>query len=70
MAKKGSPINIRLRKDIRAEMELAAAADLRSLSGYIEKVLADFLVAKGRLPQPYNALSRDGRSVPVQTVSA
>lgn len=68
---KTPPLHVRLRPDIRAGLEQAANADLRSLSGFVERVLADFLAERGYITQPFDEhRRRDGRSVASQPVSA
>jgi hypothetical protein len=50
MAKSALPVSFRLRSEIKAAAEKAAADDHRSVSSLIEKVLADYLKKNGYLP--------------------
>lgn len=49
MTKKTSNLALRIRPDIKEALETAAKADMRSVSGYVEKVLAEDLEKKGLL---------------------
>jgi hypothetical protein len=46
---KSAQVNLRLRPDLKAMAEKAAAADHRSLTSLIEKLLTDYLRRKGHL---------------------
>ena len=43
------PVSVRLSPDVKAALEEAAEADSRSISSYMEKVLAEHLREKGWL---------------------
>jgi hypothetical protein len=49
MAPKTLPVSFRLPEHVKAAAEKAAKDDTRSLSSLMEKVLTDFLKAKGYL---------------------
>jgi hypothetical protein len=46
---KTAPVNLRLRPSLKAAAEKAAAEDQRSLTGLIEKLLADYCRKRGFL---------------------
>jgi hypothetical protein len=46
-----NPVSFRLRPDIKAAAQKAAADDHRSLSSLIEKALAEYLQKAGYLPK-------------------
>lgn len=46
---KTSAISVRVADEVKAAAEKAAAADSRSVASLVEKVLTDFLKAKGYL---------------------
>jgi hypothetical protein len=48
---KSAQLLVRLRPSLKAAAEQAAQDDARSLSSLIEKLLADYLKAKGYLPK-------------------
>lgn len=52
--RKTNSLGIRLRAETKLALERAAAKDLRSISGLVEKVLSDYLREKGEL-SPANA---------------
>ena len=43
------PVSVRLEPKLKAALEKAAKADRRSTSSMVEKILADYLIAKGFL---------------------
>lgn len=46
------PLSVRLPLDVKAALERAAAADLRSQSSMVEKILTEWLRQNGYLPKP------------------
>ena len=48
---KTAPVNLRLRPSLKAAAEKAAAEDQRSLTGLIEKLLADYCRKRGFLKE-------------------
>jgi hypothetical protein len=48
---KSALVQLRIRPSMKAAAEKAAAADERSLTSLIEKLLADYLRKKGYLPK-------------------
>ena len=46
------PLGVRLPPDVKAALERAAAADLRSQSSMAEKIITDWLKANGYLAKP------------------
>lgn len=51
MTNKSHPVSIRLPLEVKEAAEAAAKSDVRSLSGFIEKVLTDYLKERGLLKQ-------------------
>ncbi len=51
MTAKSLPVSIRLQPNTKQALEKAAAADMRSTSSLIEKVLTDWLKKNGHLPK-------------------
>ena len=49
--KRTTPISIRVAPDIKEALDRAAAADRRSVSSMVEKILADWLEDRGYLPK-------------------
>lgn len=49
--KKTATLNLRIEPEIKAAAEKAAAADRRSITSLVEKLLADYLREKGYLPK-------------------
>jgi len=45
-------LGVRLQPDVKAALERAATEDDRSLSSLVERILKEWLRAKGFLPQP------------------
>jgi hypothetical protein len=51
-SRRSKPTSVRLPPGVREAAEAAAAADGRSLSGLVSKVLADWLRERGYLSEP------------------
>lgn len=49
---KGSPLGFRVADDVKAALQLAAAADDRSVSSLVERILRAWLIDHGHLAAP------------------
>ena len=47
-----NPLGVRVQPDIKAALERAAAADDRSVSSLVERILRAWLIERGHLAQP------------------
>ncbi len=47
-----NPLGVRVEADIKVALERAAAADDRSISSLVERILRGWLVENGHLPPP------------------
>lgn len=47
-----NPLGVRVHPEIKAALERAAADDDRSVSSLVERIAAEWLVARGYLPEP------------------
>jgi uncharacterized protein (DUF1778 family) len=50
--KKDAALNIRIKPELKAALEALAAADGRTVSGFVQKALTDLCVNAGALKQP------------------
>jgi hypothetical protein len=50
--KKNAALNIRIEPELKAALEALAAAEGRTVSGLVQKVLTDLCVRAGKLKQP------------------
>jgi hypothetical protein len=64
---KSAQVNLRLKPTMKAAAEKAAAADHRSLTAYIEKLIADDLQAKKASKRAKSAASK---SIPIDKLNA
>jgi hypothetical protein len=55
-------LGIRVQPETKAALERAAKDDLRSVSSLIEKILVEWLRAKGYLPEPGAPKTKGGKA--------